>query len=318
MNEYEEQSARESILVVEDDEFIARLLRVELADVGYDVQTAGDGVEALKIAFERCPDLILADVMMPNMDGFEMTRRLREDPRTEAVSIIMLTARGLAADRLQGLTLGADDYLVKPFDGDELLARIRGVLRRAEYMRSISPLTGLPGNVRVEDEIQARIAHGVDFALMYVDLDSFKAYSDRYGFVRGDEALRATAEVIRDTAREMGGSLTFVGHIGGDDFVVVIEPALGVPVAEEIIRRFDRLAPTLYDPEDAVRGYVEAEDRQGNRQRFPLLSVSIGIATTDLRAFTHRAEAVAVATELKNYAKRTPGSSYALDRRGAA
>ncbi len=318
MTEYEEPSARESILVVEDDEFIARLLRVELADVGYDVQTAGDGVEALKIAFERCPDLILADVMMPNMDGFEMTRRLREDPRTEAVSIIMLTARGLAADRLQGLTLGADDYLVKPFDADELLARIRGVLRRAEYMRSISPLTGLPGNVRVEDEIEARIAHGVDFALMYVDLDSFKAYSDRYGFVRGDEALKATAELIRDSAREMGGSLTFVGHIGGDDFVVVIEPALAVPVAEEIIRRFDRLAPTLYDPEDAARGYVDAEDRKGNRQRFPLLSVSIGIATTDARDFAHRAEAVAVATELKNHAKRTPGSSYALDRRGAA
>jgi diguanylate cyclase (GGDEF)-like protein len=315
MSEQSEPSAHGSILVVEDDEFIARLLEVELADVGYDVQTAGDGVEALEIAFERCPDLILADVMMPNMDGFEMTRRLREDPRTEAVSIIMLTARGLAADRLQGLTLGADDYVVKPFDAPELLARIRGVLRRAEYMRSVSPLTGLPGNIRIEDEIEARIHHGVDFALMYVDLDSFKAYSDRYGFVRGDEALRATAQVIRDAARSLGGPLSFVGHIGGDDFVVVTEPALGVPVADLIIRRFNELAPTLYDREDAARGYVEAEDRQGNRQRFPLLSVSIGIATTDARPFTHRAEAVAVATELKNYAKRAPGSSYQLDRR---
>ncbi|MGH2577296.1 MAG: response regulator transcription factor, partial [Actinomycetota bacterium] len=156
MSDEPQAPARESILVVEDDEFIARLLRAELAGAGYEVRTASDGVEALEAAFERCPDLVLADVMMPIMDGYEMTRRLREDPRTEAVSIIMLTARGVAADKLEGLTAGADDYILKPFDPDELLARIRGVLRRAEYMRSVSPLTGLPGNVRIEDEIEAR------------------------------------------------------------------------------------------------------------------------------------------------------------------
>src|SRR6266545_5872826 len=124
-------SARESILVVEDDEFIARLLRAELAGAGYEVRTTSDGVEALDAAFERCPDLVLADVMMPNMDGYEMTRRLRQDPRTEAVSIIMLTARGLSGDKLEGLTAGADDYIVKPFDADELLARVGRVVRRA-------------------------------------------------------------------------------------------------------------------------------------------------------------------------------------------
>jgi diguanylate cyclase (GGDEF)-like protein len=308
----------QSILVVEDDELIARLLKASLVDVGYEVRIATDGVEALAIAIERCPDLVLADVMMPNMDGYELTRRLREDPRTEAVSIIMLTARGLAADKLDGLTAGADDYLVKPFDTPELLARIRGVLRRAEYMRSVSPLTGLPGNIRIEDEIESRITHRLDFALMYLDLDSFKAYSDRYGFVKGDEALRTTGQLIRDTAKLVGGTLTFVGHIGGDDFVVVTTPELAGPIAEEIIRRFDVLAPSLYEPEDAARGYVEAEDRQGNRQRFPLVSISIGIATTTSRRFAHRAEAVQVATELKNYTKRTPGSSYLIDRRASA
>ncbi len=316
MNDEPQPSARESILVVEDDEFIARLLQAELAGAGYEVRIASDGVEALDAAFERCPDLVLADVMMPNMDGYEMTRRLREDPRTEVVSIIMLTARGVAADKLEGLTAGADDYIVKPFDADELLARIRGVLRRAEYMRSVSPLTGLPGNIRIEDEIEARIAHGLDFALLYLDLDNFKAYSDRYGFVRGDEALKATARVIRDTAKGVGSSATFVGHIGGDDFVVVTSPEHATAIAEEVIRRFDELSPTLYEPEDAARGFVEAEDRQGKRQRFPLVSVSIGIATTAGRRFSHRAEAVQVATELKNYTKRTPGSSYTLDRRG--
>ncbi len=310
-------AGRHEILVVEDDVFLARLLNVELTQSGYVVRIAHDGAEALEAAFERCPDLVLADVMMPTIDGFELVRRLRADPRTEAVSIILVTARGLRTDKLTGLTAGADDYVVKPFDNEELLARVAGVLRRAEYMRSQSPLTGLPGNVRIEDEIQARIDAREPFALLYVDLDNFKAYSDRYGFVRGDEALRATGLLIREAAKAVAGTATFVGHIGGDDFVVICEPERAVAVAEELIRRFDELAPTLYDQDDRLRGAVQAEDRQGNLRTFPLVSVSIGIASTDARPFAHRAEAVGVATELKNYAKREAGSSYAIDRRRA-
>jgi diguanylate cyclase (GGDEF)-like protein len=309
--------ARYDVLVVEDDEFLARLLDVELSSTGYTVRVAYDGEQGLEAAFERCPDLVLADVMMPRMDGFEMVRRLRGDPRTEAVSIILVTARGLQTDKLTGLTAGADDYVVKPFDNEELLARVAGVLRRAEYMKSQSPLTGLPGNVRIEDEIQARVELRHPFAVLYLDLDNFKAFSDRYGFVRGDEALRATGHLIRDTAKEVAGAGTFVGHIGGDDFVVVCDPERAGAVAREVIARFDRLSPTFYDEEDRLRGAVEAEDRQGRLQRFPLLSVSIGIATTESRTFGHRAEAVEIATELKNFAKREPGSSYAVDRRRA-
>jgi diguanylate cyclase (GGDEF)-like protein len=313
----EDAATRHHILVVEDDAFLARLLEVELASTGYDVRVARDGVEALEAAFERCPDLVLADVMMPNMDGFELVRRLRGDPRTEAASIILVTARGLRADKLTGLAAGADDYVVKPFDNEELLMRVAGVLRRAAYMRSQSPLTGLPGNARIEDEIEARVHLGEAFAVLYLDLDNFKAYSDRYGFVRGDEALRATGLLIRDAAKAAAGVATFVGHIGGDDFVVVCEPDRAEAVAREVIARFDALAPTLYDEEDRRRGGIEAEDRQGKVRAFPVLSISIGIATTDARAFAHRAEAVGIATELKNFAKRQAGSSFAVDRRRA-
>ncbi len=305
------------LLVVEDDEFLARLLQVELVANGYEVAHALDGEEALAHALQRCPDLILCDVMMPRMDGFELTRRLRDDPRTEGVSIIMVTARGLAADKLTGLTAGADDYLVKPFENDELLARVATTLRRAKYMRAQSPLTGLPGNVRIEEAIESRIDEGGAFALLYLDLDNFKSFSDRYGFMRGDEALRATGLLIRDAAKGVAGPSTFVGHIGGDDYVVVCAPEAAEPVAVEVIRRFDALVPSLYAPEDRVRGYIEAEDRQGTVRRFPLLSVSIGIATTAARPFEHRAQAIEVATELKTYAKKTIGSCYAVDRRRA-
>ena len=305
----------EVVLVVEDDAALARLLQVELTASGFAVRLASDVQEGLDGALEDPPDLVLADVMMPNMTGFELARRLREDPRTEDVSIIMVTARGMKADKLEGLTAGADDYVVKPFDNEELVARVRGVLRRAKYMRSQSPLTGLPGNLRIEDEIQARVEAGEPFAVMYVDIDNFKSFSDRYWFVRGDDALRLTGRLVRDAARDVAGAGAFVGHIGGDDFVVLVGPDLADAAAAEIVRRFDALSPTLYDDPDAAAGFLEGEDRKGNVERFPLLSVSIGIASTAVRRFEHRAEAVALATELKNLAKRTDGSSVAADRR---
>ncbi len=306
----------DSILVVDDDPFIARLLEIELRAAGYEVRVASDGETALELARERCPELVLADVMMPNMDGFELTRRLRQDSRTASAAVIMLTARGLSADKLEGFAVGADDYIVKPFDTPELLARIRGALRRSRQMRAQSPLTGLPGNVRIAEEIQGRIEAGGTFAVLYVDLDHFKAYNDHYGFTRGDEVIRTTGRLLQDATFELAGADGFVGHVGGDDFVVVCDAALAQALAERIVERFDACIGDLHDPADRARGYIEVEDRRGELQRFPLATISIGIATTERRRFTHFAEAVAVATEMKAYTKRAhEGSSWAIDRR---
>src|SRR5947207_4315096 len=192
----ESATVTENVLVVDDDPFIARLLEIELKAAGYDVRVGTDGEEALNLANERTPDLVLADVMMPKMDGFELTRRLRQDPRTASVSIIMLTARGLSSDKLEGFSAGADDYIVKPFDTPELLARVRGVLRRAREMRAQSPLTGLPGNVRIEEEIEVRVQAGKEFAILYAELDHFKAFNDHYGFMRCDEVIQFTARLL--------------------------------------------------------------------------------------------------------------------------
>jgi diguanylate cyclase (GGDEF)-like protein len=310
-----DEPAGEHVLVVDDDPFIARLLEIELRAAGYDVRVAGDGVQALEAAQERSPDLVLADVMMPNMDGFELTRRLRQDPRTASVSVIMLTARGLSADKLEGFSVGADDYIVKPFDTPELLARIRGVLRRAREMRAQSPLTGLPGNVRIEEEIESRVQNGQPFAILYADLDHFKAYNDHYGFMRGDQAIQATASLMEEVAREITDGDAFIGHVGGDDFVLIVPPEKATDTAEAIVARFDQEVPALYDPDDRDRGYVEVANRRGELQRFPLLSISIGVASTEKRSYAHYAEAVAIATEMKAYTKATAGSSWAIDRR---
>jgi diguanylate cyclase (GGDEF)-like protein len=307
--------AGEAVLVVDDDPFIARLLEIELKAAGYDVRVANDGQTALGLAQERSPDLVLADVMMPNMDGFELTRRLRQDPRTAAVSIIMLTARGLSADKLEGFAIGADDYIVKPFDTPELLARIRGVLRRAREMRAQSPLTGLPGNVRIEEEIELRVERGAEFAILYADLDHFKAYNDHYGFMRGDQVIQFTARLIEEVSRQVAEGESFVGHVGGDDFVIITTPGFAEQLASALVERFDEEATELYDDEDRERGYLEVANRRGEAQQFPLLAISIGVASTARRSYGHYAEAVAIATEMKSFTKATPGSSWAIDRR---
>ena len=307
--------AGERVLVTDDDPFIARLLEIELRAAGYEVRVASDGEMALGIARDWLPELVLADVMMPNMDGFELTRHLRQDSKTSTVSVIMLTARGLSADKLEGFSVGADDYIVKPFDTPELLARIRGVLRRSKEMRAQSPLTGLPGNVRIENEIDIRVKAGGSFAILYADIDNFKAFNDHYGFMRGDEVIQWAARLIQDVTFEAAGSDAFVGHVGGDDFVVVCLAEEAEGLAERIIERFDREAPGLYDPADRDRGWIEVPNRMGEIQTFPFVTVSIGIATTARRTFTHYAQAVTVASEMKSYTKATPGSSWAVDRR---
>jgi diguanylate cyclase (GGDEF)-like protein len=311
-----EPTAGERVLVADDDPDIARFIEVNLRTHGFDVHLASDGVQALEQAFEVRPSLVLVDVMMPRMDGFQVVERLRADPRTANVSIIVLTAKALTADKVLGLTTGADDYIIKPFDPVELVARVKGTLRRAKEMRAISPLTGLPGNARIHEEIQRLIDSGEPFSLLYADLDHFKSFNDHNGFLRGDDAIRFVARCVQDSAMEVAGPGTFVGHIGGDDFVVICAPGESEALCQAIITRFDRDAGGLYDEEDRERGYIEITDRLQKVQRLPLVSISIGVASSERRPYTHPGEVVSVATELKEFAKRHAGSSWAVDRRG--
>ena len=304
----------ESILVVDDDPDIARFVEVNLRSAGYDVSVAGDGQEALERAADLRPDLVLLDVMMPRLDGFEVAQRLRKNPQTANTSIIMLTAKALSSDKVTGLQSGAEDYIIKPFDPIELLARVKGTLRRAKEMRNLSPLTGLPGNIRIQEEIERQVREHRPFAVLYLDLDNFKTYNDKYGFVRGDRLIQGTARMLQDAvmAHDVDG---FVGHVGGDDFVAVVTPDTADDVAKAVCERFDQDRSLYYEDADLERGFVRMEDRKGVEQDIPLVSVSIGIATTSKRAFAHYGEAVAVATEMKQFAKRDGGSSYAVDRR---
>ena len=306
---------QQSILIVEDEDDIAQLVALNLEAEGYVCHVASRGDEALDHALRLRPELVLLDLQLPGVDGVEVCRQLRKDPRTATAGIIMLTARCLPKDRVLGLEAGADDYVDKPFDLEELLARVQTSLRRGRLLRSTSPLTGLPGNFEIESFLDAKIVDGVGFALLHVDLDGFKAFNDHYGFLRGDRAIEHTSQVVLDAIDEVGSADSFVGHIGGDDFVVVCDIDVAEDLARSIVRGFDADVGSLYDPDDRAAGYIEVIDRAGTAHRRPFLTVSIGVATTDVRTLSSSTEAAAVAVELKAFAKAADGSAWRIDRR---
>jgi diguanylate cyclase (GGDEF)-like protein len=263
----------------------------------------------------EAPELILLDIMMPRMDGLTALRRIRSHGTTGNTSVILLTARGLPEDRVKGLELGADDYITKPFDISELVARVKAVLRRTQAARDLSPLTGLPGNFRIGAEIEQRIEGGGSFALIHCDLDNFKAFNDHYGFMRGDEVIRFCARCMVEATEAIGEPDAFVGHIGGDDFVALVSAEKAEEYCKRVIETFDDGILDNYDTADALRGYIEVIDRRGERYAFPMVSISMGVASNVLRPITSQWEASAVAVEMKEFAKKRTGSSFEIDRR---
>jgi diguanylate cyclase (GGDEF)-like protein len=303
------------ILVVDDEEHIRKIVKFQLERAGYLVDTAVDGVEALR-AVEAChPDLILLDLMMPNMDGYEVCRRLKSDYRTNQIPIIMVTAKADLENKLQGFEDGANDYIAKPFAVTELLLRVRNVLQWSQLQRQANPLTGLPGNVSIEKELERRLGNGSDFVFMYADIDNFKAFNDHYGYRRGDEAIKLTAQIILEAVKSTGNTEDFVGHVGGDDFVVISTPETCDAVANQIVQRFDERIVRLLDQEDLDRGYVEVVNRKGTVDRFPLLTMTVAVVSSSKIEIDHIARISDIASELKLYGKTLEGSVVVKERR---
>ena len=306
---------RARVLVVDDEASIAEVVQVALASDGYDVRVAGDGRAGLAMAEELRPDLVLLDLMLPEVDGFEVSRRLRADVTTSSAAIIIVSALTDVDHRVTGLLGGADDYITKPFDVAELLARVEVALRRMRQLRDVSPLTGLPGNAEILRQLQGLLDTGQPFTLMHADLDHFKAYNDQYGFVKGDEVIGATGTMLKELLAGRTARPRFLGHVGGDDFAIMVEPAVALELAPEIIASFDALAPQLYTRDDWALGVVELPGRDGTVRRMPLLSMSIGMVCSEQHRFTSTHEVATVAAQMKQVAKSAPGSQWRLDRR---
>jgi len=304
------------ILIADDEPTVRQLLELVLTGQGYEVSLATNGAQLVRMAQERVPDLVLVDLMMPQMDGYEAIRQLRNDTRTAHLPMLILTAKSTLDDVVTGFETGADDYITKPFNIPELLARIKGHLRRASQQPVRNPLTGLPGNILLAEELKYRLSRPDLFAYLYVDLDNFKAFNDTYGPARGDRVIKLLAEILVESVASRGASGDFVGHIGGDDFAIITSPNVLDELCAHIMSSFDQQVRLLYDSEDLARGYLQGIDRQGVPRRFPLISLSIGVATNRNRIFADYEELSRVAAEMKQFAKQEPGSFYAVDVRG--
>lgn len=307
--------ANQRILIADDEADIRLVLRTRLEFEGFTVLEAGNGTEAVAMAQDQSPDLIVLDVMMPELDGVEVCNRLRASFTTRHIPVIMVTARAGREDKLAGLGKGANDYITKPFDLNEVTQRVRNTLEWSRQQRSASPLTGLPGNHSINAEIRRRLAEERPFALLQIDVDHFKAFNDYYGYGRGDEAIQLLARILTESVYRRTGSDGFVGHIGGDDFVVLCPCEHAEDLGEDILTWFNTGSSDLYDPEDRERGQIEVLNRRHVVERFPLMSLTIALVSTDRVPVTHLAQLIDIAQELKAHGKGIPGSVMVGERR---
>src|SRR5262249_54797548 len=234
-----------TILVVEDEPAIARLLHATLEAEGYTTLMARTGEEGVEHALREVPELVLLDLMLPGMDGFEVVQRLRSNARTAHIPVVILSARHDTDDKVRALNSQANDYLTKPFNIDELMARIRTQLRHVRESL-LSPLTGLPSGLRIEHAIAEALRSNQLWAILYPDLDHFKAYNDVYGPLQGNDLIRLLGRVATQSPREAGNIDDFVGHIGGDDFIVITTPERAQRICEGIVSQWDRDSLTYY------------------------------------------------------------------------
>ena len=305
---------KERILTIDDDPDILDVLALTLSG-HYEVIQAANGKEGLKLVHSKNPDLIICDYMMPVMNGQEFCKSIKKDILLRHIPVIMLTGKGDVKDMVGGIEAGSDDYIVKPFEPDALLARIRMILRRTIRSLDANPLTHLPGNTSIMEELQHCIDSKRNFAVGYADIDTFKSYNDKYGFEKGDEVIRELARLLIKVLKEKGGPDTFIGHIGGDDFVFIADDARVDEICKRIIEEFDNTVPNFYNSVDRKAGYIISKDRQGNERKFDFLSLSIGVVSSATHKITHVAQISEIGAELKKYAKSFEKSNYVRDKR---
>ncbi len=266
------------ILVVEDDLDISQMLRLYFDSQGYEVLTVMRGNDALEMCRKKQPNVVVLDIMLPDMDGYDVCRELRGNLRTSHIPIIFLTQKDERSDKIAGLELGADDYITKPFDIEELKLRVQGAMRRAEATSLTDPTTGLPSAKLIEEQLKQLVTRD-DWALLYVVLNHIDAFTETQDIVARDDFLRFVAMSLNEAVEAYGTSNDFIGHTSGNDFMIITMPDVVDPIKAEFSQGFEQTVPTFYDFLTREQGYVVYIDRDGNEQKSPLMSLCIGVLT---------------------------------------
>lgn len=317
--------SKATILIVDDVPENIRMLMEILKD-DYATIPATSGETALeKVHSGVLPDLILLDIMMLGIDGYETCRQLQQDPKTRDIPVIFITAVAEALGDAKAFDVGAADYIAKPFNPTTVKARVKHqiklraatqeLLRLHSLALDANPISGLPGSNSIRQNIERAITCETNQVVVYADLDYFKAYNDKYGFDFGDDIIHYTASLLAEALTVNGVEDGFLGHMGGDAFVLLIPQKAVANTLNFIINQFDHTIPSFYLPEDAAQQCIKTKNRTGEVGSIPLMSISLGGVYLRRSQYHHFLDVNDACTEVKQQAKQTMGSCFFIDRR---
>ncbi len=286
------------LLIVEDDIDIGNMLKIFFAGMDFEVDVAVRGSDALEKTKNVLPHLIVLDIMLPDIDGYEVCRNLRTNMRTSHIPVIFLTQKDERSDKLQGLELGADDYITKPFDIEELKLRVQGAIRRAERESLTDPRSGLPAGRLIEEQLR-RIIREKGWALLDARVNEFEPFKDVYGFVAGDDVLRFTAMLIGEVVDEIGTTTDFIGHAGGDNFIIITREEKAPLIKARLRERFNKEVQTHYNFIDRQQGFMHAPAADGSTIQVPFMSISVGVVSPSGQSFADIREITELAAEAR-------------------
>ena len=306
----------QEIYIIDDDESSLPIFK-ELFKADQEFKFIGVKTEQIDIALKNIPFLIIINEDAIDRNVVELCKKIRTDEDNKITPIIVVSSNADRNHRLEVLKESVEYYIKKPVDTDYLYYTVKNLNRLLNINRRISALTGLPGNVQIHAELKKRISKKQEFSVLYLDLDNFKAYNDVYGFLKGDEIIEFTAQTILRCIHQLFLDDSFVGYIGGDDFIAIV-PSIEVDeICQSIIATFDKDVVRFFNEEDLERGYIEVANRKGIMEQFALTSISIGVVIAEKGRFSNILEIGEVGAQVKHMAKSIMGSSYAIDRRQA-
>lgn len=286
------------LLVVEDDQDISSMLKIYFSSQGYEVDLSLRGELALEKTRQTMPHLIVLDIMLPDIDGYEVCKRLRSNSRTSHIPVIFLTQKDERSDKLQGLELGADDYITKPFDIEELRLRVQNAIARAERESLTDAQSGLPSGKLIEDQLR-KIIREKDWSFIDIRLNNYEYFKEVYGFIAANDVLRYTGMLMGEVLDNFGTEFDFLGHAGGNNFVIITRVARSTDVTDQIIKKFNETIPTHYNFMDRQQGFVLAKNEKGEQMKYPLMTISIGAVSPKTHQFSDIREITELAAETR-------------------
>ncbi len=304
----------QDIYIIDDDKELMQQMQEMFKDENEYKLTRVE-TKNLNEALRNIPSVIIINENGIHEDIIELCQKIRNNEDNCITPVLVIAESRDKQHRLDILKLNIEYYIVKPIDKDYLYYTIKNIVRLMYINRRISPLTGLPGNVQIQTEMKKKLLSKKEFAILYFDLDNFKAYNDLYGFTKGDEIIKFTARTIARNIHKQECESSFLGHIGGDDFIAILSNTNCEKLCQDVISEFDTKVLEFFTQEDAQRGYVEVANRKGIMEQFPLTSISIGVVIVDKGRFTNTLEIGEVGAQVKHLAKTVMGSTYIIDRR---